>query len=164
MHSMEHLVGTRLPSLRLPSTGGGEIDLPRLTEDRVVVYLYPGDDAPSRAPQPTSCAVQRASFREYALDFAAHGTKITGLSSERHQDQLAAASTERLPFPLLSDHECELAEALELPTFLDFGVRRYRRLTLICERGRIAAILYPVPPRRSAIQALSWLQVGEQQA
>jgi peroxiredoxin len=161
MQSMEHLVGMRLPPLRMPSTSGGEIDLPRLSEDRIVVYLYPGDDVPARAPQPTSCEVQRASFREYALDFAAQGTKITGLSSERHQDQLAAAAAERLPFPLLSDRECRLAEALELPTFLDLGVRRYRRLTLICERGQIAAVLYPVPPRRSAIQALTWLEAGE---
>jgi peroxiredoxin len=161
MRSMEHLVGMRLPALRMPSTGGGQVDLSQSSEDRLVIYLYPGDEAPARTPQPTSCAVQRASFREYALDFAAYGTKITGLSSERHQDQLATATAERLPFPLLSDPDCQLASALELPTFLDCGVRRYRRLTLICERGRVAAVLYPVPPRRSAIQALSWLESGE---
>lgn len=164
MRSIEHLVGRRLPALCLPSTAGAEIELANLTKDRVVVYLYPGDEPPAAhgAPQPSPCAVQRASFREYALDFAAHGSKIAGLSSERHQSQLATAASERLPFPLLSDPECLLATALDLPTFVDLGVRRYRRLTLICERGAVVGALYPVPPRRSAAQALSWLEAGEQ--
>jgi peroxiredoxin len=163
MRSMERLVGMRLPSLRLPSSTGREVELSRLAEERIVVYLYPGDDPPAepRSPQPSSCDVQRASFREYALDFAAQGARITGLSSERPKLQLAIANAERLPFALISDRECALADALALPTFRDLGTRRYRRLTLICERGAVVGALYPVSPKRSAIEALRWLQARD---
>jgi peroxiredoxin len=159
MRSMEHLVGMSLPPLRLPSTTGQEVRLTQLSSERAVLYLYPGDEASEqRAAQPSSCAVQRATFREYALDFAAQGAKITGVSSEPPHAQIATAKREHLPFALASDSDCALAEALELPTYLDLGVRRYRRLTLICDEGAIAAVFYPVSPRRSAPQALSWLQ------
>lgn len=160
---MEHLVGMRLPPLRLPSTAGGEIGLAQLSSSPlVVVYLYPGDETTSDTSsiQLSSCAVQRASFREYALDFAAQGAKIAGLSSERPAPQLAIAKREHLPYPLLSDVDCQLAQSLELPTFVDLGVRRYRRLTLICEQDVVRAALYPVSPKRSAAQALEWLQHG----
>lgn len=158
---MEHLVGVRLPPLSLPSTAGGDIGLAQLsTSPLIVVYLYPGDETASgtSSTQLSSCAVQRASFREYALDFAAQGAKIVGLSSERAEAQLAIARREHLPYPLLSDGKCQLAQSLELPTFVDLGVRRYRRLTLICEQDVVRAALYPVPPKRSAPQALEWLQ------
>lgn len=161
---MEHLVGMRLPPLRLPSTTG-EGGLIQLSAGRVVVYMYPGDDSTGDdsteqlgPAQPSSCAVQRAVFREYAIDFAAEGAKITGLSSESHQTQIATAEREHLPFPLVSDSDCRLADELELPTFVDLGVRRYRRLTLICDEGIVVAAFYPVSPRRGAPQALSWLQ------
>lgn len=160
MHSIEHLVGVRLPSLSLPSTMGGEIGLAQLSTSPLVIYVYPGDETTSEVPptQPSSCAVQRGAFRKYALDFAAEGAKIAGLSSERPEAQLLTAKREHLPFPLLSDESCQLAQSLELPTFMDLGVRRYRRLTLICERDVVQAVLYPVSPRRSAAQALEWLQ------
>lgn len=159
MRSMEHLVGMQLPPLRLPSTAGDAGGLTQLSAGRVVVYLYPGDDSTQEGPQdePSSCAVQRAVFRQYALDFAAEGARIAGVSSEPHEAQVAAAEREHLPFPLISDRGCHLADALDLPTFLDLGTRRFRRLTLICEGGVVAAAFYPVSPRRSAAQALSWL-------
>lgn len=156
---MEHLVGMQLPPLALPSTTGREGALTQLSAGRAIVYLYPGDDSAQESSQadPSSCAVQRAIFREYALDFAAEGARIAGVSSEPHERQLATAERERLPFPLISDRDCHLADALELPTFVDLGIRRFRRLTLICEGGVIAAAFYPVSPRRSAAQALGWL-------
>lgn len=163
MRSMEHLVGMPLPLLRLPSTVGSESSLTQLSAGRTVVYLYPGDDStPGHSPaQPSSCAVQRAVFREYALDFAAEGARIVGISSEPPETQAATAERERLPFPLISDRECRLADALDLPTFHDLGVRRFRRVTLICDQGVVAAVFYPVSPRRSAVQALTWLHGSE---
>lgn len=159
---MEHLVGMTLPPLRLPSTTGGEVGLTQFSSGAAIVYLYPGDDCceGSRPTQPSSCAVQRAAFREYALDFAAQGARIAGVSSETPETQMATAKREQLPFALVSDRECHLAQALELPTFLDVGIRRFRRLTLICQDGLVAAAFYPVSPRRSAIQALQWLLGG----
>lgn len=185
---MERIVGTPVPSIFMPSSDGAELDIAQLTKDPAILYLYPGDGPPAGARRqavargrriaarigpggrnpghasdaaatPTSCAVQRASFREYALDFAALGVKIVGVSSEPHQAQRSIAAAERLPFPLLSDVRCSLADALSLPTLTENDVRRYRRATLICTGGGvIGAVFYPVSPKRSAMQALAWLE------
>lgn len=203
---MERIIGMPMPSIRMPSSDGGELDIAQLVTSSAIVYLYPGDGPPPgaaaqgaatdgrtsqreatgrRTPQgaatgrriaamigadagrlagaaqapPTSCAVQRASFREYALDFAAHGAKVIGVSSEPHETQRAIALAERLPFPLLSDVACSLADALSLPTVVEGEIRRYRRATLICKQGGVVgAVFYPVSPKRSAMQALAWLE------
>lgn len=156
---MERLLGVQAPSLRLRSSNGFDVDLPQLAANPLLVCLYPGDNEPlNDGAPPSSCAVQRASLRKYALDFAALGVRILGVSSEPHELQSSIARSEQLPFMLLSDSACKLAEALELPTFDDFGLRRYRRLTMIFREGKVIAAFYPVSPRRAAIQALVWLQ------
>jgi peroxiredoxin len=156
---MDHLIGVRLPSLLLLSTQGQRLNVTRLSAGRLVLCAYPGDDCPVDAAQaPSSCAVHRASFRDRALDFAARGTRIAGISSEPPDSQSVIAAAEQLPFPLLSDGACEFADALELPTFAYAGARRYRRLTLICKGDRVQAVFYPVTPRRAAVQALRWLE------
>lgn len=157
---MDRLVGAKIPGVQLLSSDGPEIDLRRLANEPLVLCLYPGDCEPPSpsSSAPTSCAVQRASLREYALDFAAFGVKVAALSTEQHALQRERVRAEQLPFPLLSDGRCALAERIDVPTFDDFGVRRYRRLTLVCKDAAVAAVFYPVSPRRAAIQALSWLE------
>lgn len=174
---MDRLIGMTLPRLRLLCSDGATIDLATFSKGPLIAYLYPGDGSqagePARLaatprgrgsrrggapPAPTSCAVQRAGFRDYALDFAALGTRVIGISSESHDAQRAVALAEQLPFPLASDAECQVADALSLPTLTDLGVRRYRRVTLACVDGQIEAAFYPVSPKRSATQALSWAE------
>ncbi|HEY1688456.1 MAG TPA: redoxin family protein [Solirubrobacteraceae bacterium] len=156
---MERLLGVQAPSLRLRSSSGFDVDLPHLAASPLLLCLFPGDnEPPGDGAPPSSCAVQRASLRKYALDFAALGVRILGVSSEPHELQSSIVSSEQLPFMLLSDGDCKLADALELPTFDDFGLRRYRRLTMIFRDEKIIAAFYPVSPRRAAVQALVWLQ------
>lgn len=174
---MDRLIGMPLPRVALPGSDGATIELATLSKGPLIAYLYPGDGfqvgeiarvrgtprsraarARAGSATPTSCAVQRAGFREYALDFAALGTKVIGISSEAPDVQRAIALAEHLPFPLCSDSRCDLAEALSLPTLTDLGTRRYRRLTLGCIGGAVSAVFYPVSPKRSAAQALSWAE------
>lgn len=65
-----------------------------------------------------------------------------------------------LPYPLLSDHELKLANALKLPTFSVGGEGKLiKRLTLIVKDGVIAKCLYPVFPSDSDVHdVLRWLQ------
>lgn len=155
----ERLTGGMLPDILLRASDGSPARLLGLAGDRSVIYLYPGDgtEAQDPASPPSSCAVQRAGFRELTLDFAALGVKILGVGCEPHDLQRGVTQAERLPFALLSDSEMQLAAALRLPTFEDRGVRRYRRITLIAVGETIAAAFYPVSPKRSASQALAWL-------
>jgi peroxiredoxin len=59
----------------------------------------------------------------------------------------------------VSDLGLTLAEHLRLPTFSAGGVVRYKRLTLVLNRGRISRLFYPVfPPDRHAAEVLAWLR------
>jgi peroxiredoxin len=63
-----------------------------------------------------------------------------------------------LPFPLLSDPEFQLAEALRLPTFEVERRRLYKRLTIVISNSRIEHVFYPVfPPDTHADEVASWL-------
>ena len=61
-------------------------------------------------------------------------------------------------YPVISDPELALRDALSLPTFEFEGQTLYKRLTLVFERGAIAKVFYPVfPPDRHAEEVVAWL-------
>lgn len=166
----DHLPGASLPSVPLPSTQGGSLDLAEAAGERVVVYVYPRTGRPGEPlpegwdeiPGARGCTPQSCAFRDRASDLAGHGATVIGVSAQSPEDQREFAEREHIPYPLLSDASLELAAALDLPTFEAAGMRLYRRLTLIAREGRIEKVFYPVfPPDRNAADVLEWL---EQQA
>jgi peroxiredoxin len=169
----DHLVGAVLPSLTLPSTRGGELDLAGAALDLVVVYIYPRTGRPGEPPPEgwdeipgaRGCTPQSCAFRDHARDLGAYGASIIGLSAQSPAEQLEFSQREHIPYPLLSDPALELAAALRLPTFEAAGLRLYRRLTFIARQGRIVKVFYPVfPPQRNASDVLAWLSGGDSQA
>jgi peroxiredoxin len=162
----DHLTGLAIPSVRLVSTLGVEVDLADAARQRVVVYAYPRTGKPGEAlpegwdgiPGARGCTPQSCAFRDHVEDFAAFGVKLIGLSAQSPEDQLEFATREHIPYPLLSDRSLEVAAKLRLPTFAVAGLRLYRRLTLIAHRGRVEKVFYPVfPPDRNAADVLAWL-------
>jgi peroxiredoxin len=159
------LVGMPLPSLRLSSTTGGEMDLAMLTSEPVVVYVYPGTATLYEVPEDpdgllaSGCTVQSRVFSEHASRFAARRFQVAGISGCEPEAQRRFARRERLAFPLLSDGAMALAQAIDLPTTVNAsGERVYTRLTFIAHEGVIDTVFYPVPiPRRNAIDVLAWL-------
>ena len=92
-------------------------------------------------------------------ELARHGATLIGISAQTPAEQAEFAQREHIPYPLLSDHELKLAEAMGLPTFETSGLRLYKRLTFIAEQGRIVKVFYPVfPPDRNADEVLAWLE------
>jgi peroxiredoxin len=159
------LLGLPLPSLRLPATTGGELDLAMLTTEPVVVFVHLGTETLREVPEDpdgllaSGCTVQSRVFREHAPRFAARRFQVVGISSIDPDVQQRFARRERLAFPLLSDGAMELADAIHLPTVTAAsGERVYSRLTFIAHEGVIDKVFYPVPiPRRNAIDVLAWL-------
>jgi peroxiredoxin len=162
----DHLPGGAVPSLRLRCTHGGELDLAEATGRLTVVYIYPRTGVPGQPP-PTGwdeipgargCTPQSCAFRDHVLELAAYGAGVLGLSSQAAAEQDEFARREHIPYPLLSDPELRLAEALRLPTFEADGARFYRRLTFVARAGRIERVFYPIfPPQHNAVQVLDWL-------
>jgi peroxiredoxin len=162
----DHLHGLRLPSLALPTTQGALVDLSMLG-GTAVVYIYPMTGKPDVAlpdgwdmtPGARGCTPQTCAFRDHFAELRALGVShVLGLSAQSTEDQREAAARLHLPFPLVSDAEFALSDALRLPTFDAGGRRLLRRLTMIIADGQIRHIFYPVfPPDRNARDVLAWL-------
>jgi peroxiredoxin len=163
----DHLPGAAVPSLRLPSTRGGGIDLAEAAAGTLVLFVYPrtagADEDPlpgwDEIPGARGCTPQACGFRDRHADLAALDARVAGLSAQTPAEQAEAALRLGLPYPLLSDQLLTLADALDLPTFTVAGQRLYRRLTLVARAGRIVHARYPVfPPDRDAEEVLAWLR------
>ncbi len=161
----DHLPGLRVPSVPLPSTAGGTVDLSGLL-GTTVVYCYPrtgrpGEPLPAgwdEIPGARGCTAQSCAFRDHYQELLALGAQVYGLSTQDTGYQREAAERLRLPFALLSDAELRFARALRLPTFVVEGMTLINRLTLVIEDGQIVKVFYPVfPPQRNAEQVIAWL-------
>jgi len=173
-----HLPGMAVPPVMLPSTRGGlaRVDVMPEGFGRLVVYAYPltglpGVDNPQGwddIPGARGCTPESCGFRDHAAELAAVGATVVGLSTQPTAYQQEAAERLRLPFPLLSDADLQLANALRLPTFStelrpehDGGGRRtlLRRLTFIVRGGTIEKFFYPIfPPDRHAEEVVAWVR------
>jgi DNA-binding HxlR family transcriptional regulator/peroxiredoxin len=163
---MRHLVGSRMPRLALGDAHGGRRD-PVSGERWTVVYCYAGayassDEYPvgwAEIPGATGCTLESTTFRDRFDEFMRRNTQVVGVSTQRPEEQAAFAAKARIPFPLLSDQDLQLAAALRLPTFRAGGSDRLKRVTLIVAPEReIRHVLYPVPdPVGSVDDALAAL-------
>jgi peroxiredoxin len=164
-----HLVGVELPALRLESSKG-TIDLHELGTELAVLYVYPRTGVPGRPspdgwdaiPGARGCTPQSCAFRDHAVELAALGARVAGLSAQPLNEQLEFAQREHMPFPVVADPALRLGEALRLPTFEVEGTTLYKRATLVLEQGRVAHVFYPVfPPDRNAADVVAWLRGRE---
>jgi peroxiredoxin len=172
----DHLPGQAVPSLELPATRGGSVDLGELARELAVLYVYPRTGRPGlrtgrpglpppegwdAIPGARGCTPQSCAFRDHHAELARAGARLAGLSAQPAGEQQEFAERERLRFPLLSDPELRLASALGLPTFEFGGDRLYRRVSLVLAAGRIAKVFHPVfPPDENAAEVLAWLRAS----
>ena len=163
----DHLTGTRIPRLELPTTDGEGVDLADAAQRLLVVFAYPRTGRPGEAlppgwddiPGARGCTPQACAFRDRHAEIAALGAHVLGLSAQTTAYQAEAADRLGLPYPLASDPLLAAAEALGLPTFEVEGVGRlYKRLTFIARAGAIEHVIYPVfPPGSDAGEVVEWL-------
>lgn len=168
-----HLEGARMPRLDLPATDGSlvAVDRPPLGFDRLVLYAYPRTGRPGvppltadwdQIPGARGCTPESCGFRDHAADLAAAGAAVVGVSTQSTDYQREAVERLRLPFPLLSDADLRLANALRLPTFEAGGEVLLKRLTLLAHDGLVEKVFYPVfPPDSHAEEVLEWIQTEE---
>jgi len=169
----DHLPGTGLPHLALPTTAGGTVRLDAPGPGRTVIYIYPltgrpGTDLPAgwdAIPGARGCTPESCGFRDHHQDLIAAGAaRVYGLSSQDTDYQREVVDRLGLPFPMLSDPERALAGALRLPTFEAGGMTLYKRLSLVVRDGTIEHVFYPVfPPGEHAAEVLTWLRANPRQ-
>jgi peroxiredoxin len=167
----DHLPGTVLPAVALPSTAGGTVRLDRATAGRAVLFFYPrtGEAGTSVGPEwdaipgARGCTPQSCGFRDLHREFEALGVRIFGVSTQTTEYQREVVERLHLPFEILSDADLIMTRALRLPTFeyrvpSGGGNTLIRRMAWYVDGGRIEKVWYPVfPPDRNAELVLEWL-------
>ena len=164
----DHLPGTALPSMAIPSTRGRTVN-PAQIPGWLVIYCYPMTgrsdqtlpDGWDQIPGARGCTPQSCSFRDHYRELQALNVQVFGLSTQTTEYQREAAERLHLPFELLSDSSFAFARALRLPLFEVEGMHLIKRVTLIAKDGKIVKHFYPVfPPDRNVDDVLAWLQAN----
>ncbi len=161
-----HLTSMRVPDIALAATGGGPVNLAKLS-GRSVVYIYPRTGVPGvplpegwdMIPGARGCTPQSCGFRDHFSELQRLGVAhVFGLSTQDTAYQQEAAARLHLPFPLLSDEKLQFTRALDLPTFTAAGKELIKRMVLVIDEGTISKVFYPVfPPDKSADEVVGWL-------
>jgi peroxiredoxin Q/BCP len=97
-------VGDKVPDLKLPASGGKEINLKDYKGRTLVVYFYPKDNTPG-------CTQEGQDFRDLYKDFQKAGADIVGVSKDSLRSHENFIEKFKFPFPLIADTEQELCDA-----------------------------------------------------
>jgi peroxiredoxin len=163
----DHLRGMAIPPVSLRATNDTSVVLSELA-GRTVVFAYPRTGEPGKIalvdgwdmiPGARGCTPQTCAFRDLFAELKAAGAQhVFGLSTQSNDYQTEMAGRLHLPFPVLSDHDLELANALNLPMMEAGGETLLKRMALIIDDAVITHVFYPVfPPDRNAGDVLAWL-------
>lgn len=157
-----------MPTVHLPSTGGGRVALDQLGAGRTVIYLYPLTGRPDvdlpigweAIPGARGCTAEACDLRDHHTELlAASADAVFGLSAQTTEYQSELVTRLHLPFAILSDPELRLAAMVGVPIFEVDGAALYRRQTLVVTGGVIEHVFYPVfPPDQHATEVLAWLR------
>jgi len=160
-------MGALIPDVRLQATDGRLVSLARLGNSRTVVYAYPRTGRPGEPeltpdwdsiPGARGCTPEACAFRDHYAALKAAGAGVFGLSTQSIPHQQELVDRLHLPFPVLSDEDLALTQAMRLPTFRAAGQTLLRRLTFVIRDSRVEHVWYPVfPPDLHAERVLEWL-------
>lgn len=161
-----HLTGAFLSSMTLLSTSAVEVNLASLS-GTVVIFAYPMTGVPGQ-PLPTDwisipgaagCTLETCGFRDHHEELLGLGVTVFGLSTQSNEVQLEAKKRLHLPFELISDESLALTRSMNLPSMNTNGTTMIKRITLICDDGRVSKVFYPVfPPDSHAEAVVSWIR------
>ena len=157
--------GTVLPKVSLPATTGGVLDIVAPTEF-TVIFLYPMTGTPGQPlpkgwlemPGAFGCTDEACGYRDHVEEFSRLDTTVYGVSTQTSAEQREFAEREHINYPLLSDSEYLLVDALRIPLLRFINdPPRIKRATLVVDRDRVVReIMYPVPePAANAVHALA---------
>lgn len=97
--------GEIMPNFKLIDQFGNEWNSATLRGHKTVIYVYPKDNTPG-------CTAEACDIRDNYSRFIESGYKVFGVSKDSKESHQKFASKFELPFPLLSDPDHSLMEAL----------------------------------------------------
>ncbi|MDQ3766858.1 MAG: peroxiredoxin [Actinomycetota bacterium] len=158
-------VGTVVPEVKLPATTEEALDVVAPSAF-TVIFFYPMTGTPGEPlpdgwlgmPGAFGCTAESCAYRDMGEAFARVGATVYGVGTQTPSEQRAFTEREHINYPLLSDSQHRLVNALRLPLFQAGGQPpRIKRATLIVDGKRVLReIMYPVPdPSANAAHALT---------
>jgi thioredoxin-dependent peroxiredoxin len=119
----------------------------------VVLFFYP-------AAMSSGCTRESCHFRDLAAEFAAAGAQRVGISRDSVDRQAKFAEINAFDYPLLSDTDGAVAEALGVKRKLPLGPMSTKRMTFVIDTDRrvLAVIHSEVSMDQHADRALAVLK------
>src|SRR4029453_17474034 len=118
----DHLLCLAMPAIALPSTRGGLVRVDTVPDGFrwLIIYAYPltglpGVDTPAgwdEIPGARGCTPESCGFRDHAAELGAAGAAVAGVSTQSSAYQRETVERLHLSFPLLSDAQLKLTNAL----------------------------------------------------
>ncbi len=125
--------GDKIPSIRLASDAGSQVDLATAAKGKAVIYFYPRDDTPG-------CTREAQGFTAAAKDFAALGATVYGISKDKVETHCKFRDKYKLAIPLLSDPDLTAHKAFGAygeKTMYGKKVLGVIRSTFLVEGGKV---------------------------
>lgn len=98
-------VGDPLPALSAPDQDGQSLDLSAYgAKGFLLVFFYPKANTPG-------CTAQACSLRDTYAELTQKGVKVIGVSADPPDAQKKFVTQQKLPYPLLADHEGKIIKA-----------------------------------------------------
>ena len=163
----DHLVECEIPSIILPRSGGGTVNVREAAQKLSAFFFYPETGKPGMEldqewdliPGARGCTPELCKVCDLTQEFKTLGVQVFGVSIQSTQDHEEFIARTGFPFTLLSDQNLLLAKALRLPTFEYRGRTFIKRLTIVTKQGRIKKVFYPIfPPDKHPEEVLAWLK------
>lgn len=118
---------------------------------KTVIYAYPKDSTPG-------CTAEACDIRDNYERFLAAGYRVFGVSKDSRESHIRFAAKYELPFPLLSDPEHKLLEALgawgEKKLYGKVSVGTIRSTFIFDENGVCTEIIKKVDTKNHSAQIL----------
>ena len=121
-------LGDKLPALTLPDQDGKPLDLAAYgAEGYLLVFFYPKANTPG-------CTAQACSLRDAETQLKERGVKILGISADKPDSQKEFVTRQKLPYPLLADHDGKIIKAFGVEGMV-FGMAK--RSAFLFRNGKL---------------------------
>ena len=98
-------LGDPIPPISVPDQDGKPLDLAAHgSQGLLLVFFYPKANTPG-------CTAQACSLRDASAELTQKGVKIVGVSADKPESQREFITQQKLPYPLLADHDGKIIKA-----------------------------------------------------
>lgn len=144
-------IGDKMPEFVLADQFGKDWYTEELKGLKTVIYVYPKDSTPG-------CTAEACDIRDNYHRFLDAGYRVFGVSKDSRESHVKFAAKYELPFPLLSDPDHSLLEALgawgEKKNYGKVTVGTIRSTFIFDEEGICTEVIRKVDTKNHSAQIL----------